>query len=645
MQLKDRAQQSKMYSSVEFEEAYTYTGTDLGVTYKKSHTEFRVWAPTADAVSLLIYESGDIQNPTIKNRMDMEPLQFGVWYAIVKQDCKGWFYTYEVSTASDTIEACDPYAKAVGVNGDRAMVVDLTSTNPRGWKDDVRPHSEAFITDAIIYEVHVRDYTIDDTSGVQHKGKYLGLVEEGSCLPSGVSTGFDYIKSLGVTHVHLNPVYDYQTVDESRLDIPQYNWGYDPKNYNVPEGSYSTDPYDGVTRILELKKMVQKFHQAGIGVIVDLVYNHTNDVDYCFSKIVPDYFHRVKNDGTYSAGSACGNDVASERSMVSKFIVDSITYWAEEYHLDGFRFDLVGLTDIDTIQKIRHNLNRLHPGIIMYGEGWDMKTFVTKKNVRLATQKNAKYTPGMAYFSDDIRDLLKGRVFYAKQKGYINGNFTRKEALQLSIMGAPPWAPNPTAVVNYASCHDNLTLMDKISTSNPQDSFLIRRKQSMLAAAIVFTSQGCAFFLAGEEFLRTKPDGKGGYVEDSYKSPDAVNSIKWASLDDSIYAQTVDYYRGLIAFRKTYKTFRSTEHIPKSYTFDENTPKGLIAYALKANPEDEAKSFYVIYNAYRRTKEVKLPRGIWSVLIQGEQAGVEVLSTVKGTISVEGLSCTVLLQG
>lgn len=455
-----------------------------------------------------------------------------------------------------TAEACDPYARTTGVNGNRAMVINLNATNPAGWSTDRGPNAGMTYTDSIIYELHVRDFSIDESSGIQNKGKFLGLTEKGTKNASGQTTGLDYLTDLGVTHIHLLPSYDYATVDETKLDTPQYNWGYDPKNYNVPEGSYSTDPYNGAVRVKEMKQMVKTLHDNNINVIMDVVYNHVYDADkFSFNQLVPKYFSRTNADGSYSSGSGCGNDTASERSMVKKYIVDSVNYWADEYHIDGFRFDLVGLLDVDTINEVVNTVHETHPDVVFYGEGWKMDTAVSKDDVIMATQWTSEKTPKFAYFSDTIRNLLKGDTFSHESTGFVSGATGQEELLAKCFTGATDWCKSPTQTVNYASCHDNYSLMDKLSVSRKDASFEDKTKMNNLAAAIYMTSEGIPLIHAAEELLREKIDENGNPIENSYKSSDLVNSIKWSNLDKENYRNVRDYYKGLIAFRKTMQLF------------------------------------------------------------------------------------------
>ncbi len=636
-----------IYSTEEFESEYTYDGNDLGATWSKDATTFKLWAPTADAVSVNLYKEGEAGKDDKIETVEMEKGDKGVWSVEKSGDLNGVYYTYTVQVDGKENEACDPYAKTTGVNGNRAMVIDMTSTNPEGWDEDVRPNTDLKITDAFIYELQVRDLSSDESSGITNVGKFLGLTETGTTTPSGVSTGLDHMKELGITHVHLNPVYDFATVDESKLDSEQYNWGYDPKNYNVPEGSYSTDPYHGEVRVEEFKQMVETLHQNGISVVLDVVYNHTySGEDYCFNQIVPGYFHRISENGVWSNGSGCGNDVASERAMVSKYIVDSVTYWAEEYHIDGFRFDLVGLTDVDTINAIRASLDEIDPSIIMYGEGWSMDTQTTKEGVKLATQTNAENMPGMALFSDNIRDAVKGSVFEATEPGYVNGDVTGTySTIMKSAEGKPGWSATASQVINYVSCHDNLTLWDKINSTSADKTLEERTKQNLLAASIVYTSQGTPFILAGEEMLRSKVKDDGTFDENSYSSPDSVNSIKWSSLDDENTKMVYEFYKGLIAFRKAHPALQMESTTTEQIEFyNQGDNKGVIAYQIEPEAAGASGNVFVIYNPLENDVTVTLPEGKWDVYVKGQKAGNEVLETVSGDVSVESVSCMVLVK-
>jgi len=638
---------SAMYSTPDFEAAYTYHGNDLGATWSAEKTAFRLWAPTADAVAIKLYRTGDASRNDVLDQFPMQPDVFGTWVAEYCGDLNGVYYTYFVTHGKKTVEACDPYARTTGVNGSRAMVIDLASTNPEGWNTDTDPNAGHSITDAVIYELHVRDVSIDESSGITQKGKYLGVVELGTKTASGISTGLDHMKDLGITHLHLLPVYDYGSVDERHLDKPQFNWGYDPVNYNVPEGSYSSDPFNGAVRVREMKQMIKKLHDNGISVVMDVVYNHVYETrDFCFNKIVPDYFSRSKN-GVYSNGSGCGNDTASERSMVRKYIVDSVCYWADEYHFDGFRFDLVGLLDIDTINEIVTQVHKRHPNVIFYGEGWDIPTELTKV-CDLAIQNNSEKTPGFAYFNDVIRDSLRGSVFMSDALGFITGACDEVENLESCFKGLPSWCSDPKQTINYVSCHDNNTLIDRISLAATEHSFEDRVQMNKLAAAFYMMAQGVPFLHAGEEMLRSKPDGKGGVVENSYNSSDAVNSIKWDLLDQKIYRDTFAYYKGLIAFRKAHPVLRLSavyDILSHVVSVPCNEPR-MCAFQLTGNiagePSDE---LFVIYNASEDSQIMQLPKGKWQICIDGETAGTTAIRSAEKYVSIAPISAMVLVKG
>ena len=617
------------YSTPAFENKFTYTGSDLGANWSPEKTLFRLWAPTASAVSLNLYEAG---NGGTGKSLPMTPDRQGTWVLEVSGNLHGTYYTFSATVDGVTREACDPYARTTGLNGHRAMVLDLRSTDPEGWERDSDPNAGKNVTDAVIYELHVRDLSIDPSSGITQKGKFLGLTETGTRNPHGQSTGLDHMKALGITHLHLLPSYDYGSVDESS-DAPQFNWGYDPVNFNVPEGSYSTDPRHGQVRVREMKEMIRVLHENGISVVLDVVYNHVFDRDtFCFNRLVPGYFSRGD-----SNGSGCGNDTASERSMVRKYIVDSVKYWADEYHMDGFRFDLLGLIDVQTVREITAAVHADHPNVIFYGEGWDMPTDVTKAGLSMAIQKNSPMTPGFAYFSDTIRDLLRGSVWEDKELGFISGQKGLEGLLLKCFMGAPDWCKSPTQTINYASCHDNMTLIDRITVSTPNTSNADRIRMNNLAAAVYMLSQGIPFIHAGEEFLRTK-----GFDHNSYKSPDSVNAIKWNDLSVVAYQKTFAYYQGLIAFRKAHKLLRLTDaaQVKQVVRPISGTPAQTAAFHLKGEGEE----LFVIFNASRKPQRFALPQGKWQVCIDGEKSGTAVLSTATGSALVSPISAMVLVR-
>lgn len=637
-----------IFSTEKFEEQYTYTGNDLGATYTKEKTTFRVWAPTADAVTVRLYKSGTEGTDDLLEEIPMTADVNGTWVAEKSGNINGIYYTYLVNVGGSQNEACDPYARTTGVNGKRAMVIDLDSTDPEGWDEDTNPNADKNFNDAIIYELHIRDLSVDESSGITNKGKYLGLTETGTTNSAGISTGIDHIKNLGVTHVHLLPVYDFGSVDESKLDVAQFNWGYDPVNYNVPEGSYSTDPYNGIVRVVEFKEMVKAMHDNGLSVIMDVVYNHVyNASEFCFNQIVPQYFTRIDENGNYSNGSGCGNDTASERSMVKKYIVDSVLYWAEEYHIDGFRFDLVGLLDTETINEVIEAVHAVRPDVVFYGEGWTMSTNITKYGYQMATQTNSTLTPGFAYFSDTIRDALKGSVFNNKDTGYISGASGKTTTLEYCFLGlAKAWCTTPSQCINYASCHDNMTLFDRIVNSTSA-SRANQIKMNNLAAAIYMTSQGIPFMQAGEEMLRSKVKADGSFDENSYASSDAVNNLKWDDLNNKEYQKVVEYYQGLIAFRKEHAALRMTtaEDVKTNITTITGLDDNVMAFQINGDVEGEvADNIYVIFNANEEATEIELPEGKWNVYINADKAGTEVLKTVSGKVKVDAISAMVLCQ-
>lgn len=637
---------NKLYSTPDFEANYTYTGNDLGAVWSAEKTAFRLWAPTAASVKVNLYKSGTVGAEDLLEQLEMIPDEKGTWVAEKQGDLNGIYYTYLVTVNGEAVEACDPYARTTGVNGRRAMVIDLDSTNPENWEMDTDPHANINITDAVIYELHVRDLSMDEHSGITHKGKFLGLTETNTVNSKGVPTGLDHIKNLGMTHIHLLPVYDFGFTDES-LPLPQYNWGYDPVNFNVPEGSYSTDPFNGYVRVAEMKKMVKNLHDNGLSVIMDVVYNHVyHDQPFCFNQIVPGYFSRISHDGVWSNGSFCGNDTASERSMVRKYIVDSVNYWADEYHIDGFRFDLVGLLDVDTINDLVAAVHERHPNVVFYGEGWSMPTGITK-DCKLATQLNSSLTPGFAYFNDTIRDSLRGSTFFSDALGFVTGASDMVEKLEGCFRGLPAWCQDPTQTINYISCHDNNTLLDRISLAVPEHSFEDRIRMNRLGAVFYMMSQGIPFMQAGEEMLRSKPDPKGGYVENSFKSSDRINSIKWNLLDVKPYRDTYEYYRGLIAFRKAHPVLRMTSAYEiLSHVVPVQCENSLMtAFHISGDvPGETARELFLVFNASDTAESIALPEGSWHLCINAEKAGTEALAVASGAIEIPAICAMVFVK-
>ncbi len=636
---------STTYSSEAFEAEYTYTGDDLGAVWTAEKTSFRLWAPTASSVKVSLYVSGTPGTDDKIQEIEMTPDVNGTWVAEKEGNLNGVYYTYLVTMGTVTNEACDPYARTTGVNGQRAMVIDLDSTDPEGWDTDVDPHYGNAITDAIIYELHVRDLSSDSSSGIQNTGKFLGLTETGTTNSQGVPTGLDHIKNLGITHIHLLPSYDYASVDETDPDAA-FNWGYDPVNYNVPEGSYSTDPYNGEVRVAEMKQMIKTLHDNGISVILDVVYNHVFDAEsFCFNKIVPGYFSRISDSGTYSNGSMCGNDTASERSMVRKYIVDSVKYWADEYHMDGFRFDLAGLIDVDTINEVIEEVHKTHPNVIFYGEGWNMNTNVTKENVTMTTQANSQEVPEFAFFSDAVRDTLRGSNNNARQIGYVAGAGGYTSTVRDAFLGKTTWCKSPTQTINYASCHDGYTLYDRITMSTADNTVEERIRMNNLAAAIYLTSQGVPFVHAGEEMLRSKPLEE-GFDHNSYRSPDSVNSIKWDDLNQESYQDVYNYYQGLIAFRKAHPALRMTsaEEIAEKIVSLGGLEFNVVGLHIAAGANGEENEIVAIFNPRGEATTVELPEGEWTICVNGEAAGTESLGTAEGTVTVESISAMMLVK-
>ncbi|MBQ1545973.1 MAG: type I pullulanase, partial [Clostridia bacterium] len=579
----------------------TYDG-ELGALYTAEATTFRVWAPTASDVKLRLYTTGSDKEEGAKmiseTQMEIDK-KTGVWSVRVEGDQKNTYYTYVVKTVDnpDGVEVVDIYAKAAGVNGDRGMVVDLDSTDPEGWAQDTHKLVDS-PTAAEVWEVHIKDFSYDSESGVsdQYRGKYMAFTELQTTLNNAgsVKTCMNYLKDLGVNYVQINPMYDFGSVNEASDDDTQFNWGYDPKNYNVPEGSYSTNPYDGNVRITEMKTMIKTLHENGIGVIMDVVYNHTYaSQDSWFNLTVPNYYYRIKPDGTWSNGSGCGNDTASEREMYKKFMVDSVTYWAEEYHIDGFRFDLMGLHYYYTMNAVRDSLDQIDTRIIMYGEGWSMDTYPDEKNwagktTSMCSQPKVKrVSKRIGFFNDDIRDALKGKAFDdLTSPGYVSGDLLKAGVVYASITGhytPSNWSTSAASQnVVYSCCHDNQTLWDRLVASEygsaADDKYYDMRNENFvsgnkLSGAIVFTSQGIPFILAGEEYGRTKYGD-----HNSYRSSPDINKIDWSRTVE--YADIVSYYKGLIQLRNAYPGFTDpTLDTAKAIELLE-TPAGVIGYKL-----------------------------------------------------------------
>ena len=605
-----------------------YDGDDLGARIHGSRTVFKVWAPTASRVALNLYHAGDGCGAFA--HIEMKQGEQGVW-ACSAPCGHGTYYTYSVTTEAGTSEAMDPYARAAGVNGDRGMVIDLPSTDPEGFRDDDYIAPIERYGDAVIWEVHVRDFSIANPASA-FPGKYLAFTETGLKHKAGLPIGVDYLRRLGVTHVHLQPVYDFATVDE-RAAAPQYNWGYDPKNYNVPEGSYSTDPRHGEVRVREFKQMVQALHRNGIGVVLDAVYNHTHSLDSSFNRIVPGYYYRLNPDGSPANGSGCGNETASERPMFRKFMLDSVRYWMKEYHVDGFRFDLMALHDLETMQRIEQAVHAVNPRALLYGEGWTggLSPLAEKKRASLSNAGRIRASDGaagsIAVFNDRLRDALKGSVFNAGDTGYINGTPDpyRTEGVLFGLRGArgggADWQVRDAMAVNYMSCHDNQTLWDKLRVSAPDAARSELLAMNRLGASVVMLSRGIPFLLAGEEQLRSK-HGDGN----SYRSPDRINRINWSALKpDSDEWRMAEFYRALIHLR------RRSPFLTRGEVSAEEEENGVIFARYKLDRRTVGLAWI---NPGRQPLLRSLPAGSWRILLCGALAINGESSPVSGSAFV-----------
>lgn len=634
-----------------------YSGNDLGASYSKKATTFKVWSPNAASVRVNIFEHGSDNEGdagSIMSRAMSLDKTTGVWSVTINGDLLNKYYTYSVTHGKTTKETADVYAKACGVNGQRSMVVDLSTTNPDGWENDKRVLVQNQ-TDASVWEISVADFSSSESSGVSeaNRGKYLAFTEEGTTV-NGVqgasSTCVDYLKKLGVKYVQIMPFYDFGSVDESKNIMDQYNWGYDPVNYNCPEGSYSTNPKKGEVRIKECKQMIQALHNAGIGVIMDVVYNHTYTSDSWLQRTVPNYYYRMNNDGTFSNGSGCSNDTASEHLMFRKYMIDSVTYWASEYHIDGFRFDLMGLHDVTTMNSIRTALDNLYADgsgsqILMYGEAWDMATNCDEGTV-LASQKNLKQlSDRIGAFDDTIRDAIKGST------GGTDGAFvqegSRRANLKTGIAGQSDtttgWANVPSQCVTYASCHDNLCLYDKLVGSVYGADGKYRKRyedlvaMNKLSAAIVITSQGIPFSLGGEEFCRSK-DGD----ENSYASSRKENMLDWENVD--LYSDVIEYYRGLYKIRDAFAAFSdSTAATANSLTYLSDVPKGVMGYTINNTESGKWSQMCVIFNGSDSAQNVTA-KGDWVVLADNKTAGLRNIKNVTNSVKVEAHSAVIMVD-
>jgi pullulanase len=636
------------FNHIDFSTYPCYTGDDLGVFWTPEKTIVKIWAPTAKMVEFRLFKDGKTGEAFHKTQLQASG--DGTWATILSGDYEGKFYTFRIDDGEWLEETPDIYARCVGVNGLRGVIFNPAKTEPEGWENDKKPELKHF-TDAVIYETHVRDFSISESSGIEHKGKFLGFTEEGTQSPDGLATGLSHLKELGVTHVHLLPVNDFFTVDEEK-PLEKYNWGYDPLHYNALEGSYATNLHNGTIRIKEFKKLVQALHAAGIGVVLDVVYNHTYFAkESVFNQMVPGYFYRQKPDGSFANASGCGNELATERTMVRKYIIDSLKYWAEEFHIDGFRFDLMGIYDLETMKAIRKEL----PELLLYGEGWTADQSPMPEDQR-AVKRNLQQLPGIAAFNDDFRDALKGNHSSKKTKGFVSGLDLREEAVKFGVVAAvnhpeivydyvetskQPWATQPEQCVNYASCHDNFTLWDKLKFSNPKASDEEMRKMVKLAGALVLTSQGIPFLHSGVEFCRTK-----GGNPNSYKSPDSVNQIDWSRKKE--YHDVFEYYQKLIQLRKNHPALRMTDarQIQKYIHFCTEYKIGVVSYCIEgAKFGDSWKSIVMLFNGSQKDNLHPLPEGTYRVMVRGDDFFEEnQAEVVSNEIELGAVSMMILIK-
>lgn len=631
-----------------------YDGNDLGLTYTEIMSEFRLWAPTAQEVRVVFYiiPTGG----TAITRMSMTPQKQGVWLLRVPENLEGKYYTYQVKINDQWLqETPDLYSKAVGINGERSYILGKEKINPPNWEFDKGIRLDNY-TDAIIYELHIRDFSIHPKSGMDYKGRFLAFTEENTSTENDYATGIAHLKEMGVTHVHILPFFDYRSLDESKFTQAQYNWGYDPLNYNVPEGTYATNPAEPSTRIWELKRLIQSLHNNGIGVIMDVVYNHAGLTENSyFQRLVPYYYYRQNENGGFSNASSCGNELATERPMVRKYIIESVLNWVNNYHIDGFRFDLMGIHDIAGMNAIRDEIDKTDPRIMLYGEGWTAGNSPLADSLR-AIKQNTPQLNRIAVFSDEIRDGLKGHVFTPTAKGFVSGNDTLAESVKFGIVGAinhtqinyqavnytdAPYANSPQQTIVYASCHDNHTLWDKLSIANPNATEAERKKMHCLAQSIVLTSQGIAFLHAGTEILRSKQG-----VENSFESPDSINQIDWTKKEK--YYDVFTYIKSLIALRKAHPAFRmpTAAMVNKHLSFLPSDNKLIIAYQISdyAN-NDSWKDIIVIFNANNAEATLNIPENRWTVVAKNNTINEQGIATfMDSEIQVPPISTTILVS-
>ena len=613
--------------------------------YLGDRTEFAVWAPTAESAQLRLYRSASDEAAFKIVNMKLSKKE-GLWKATVNEDMKGVFYTFQIQQNGQWLpETAGISAKAVGVNGWRGAVVDWTETNPEGWAEDKSPEIKP--SDIIVYEMHHRDFSIHQTSGVTNKGKYLALTEEGTKNPDGLATGIDHLKEIGVTYIQLLPSTDFITVDETNLDTPQYNWGYDPFNYNAVEGSYSTDPYNPVTRIKEFKQMIQALHKAGFRVILDVVYNHTTDASKTgFERTMPGYFYRMRPDGTYFDGSGCGNETASEQEMFRKYMIESLEWWMKEYHIDGFRFDLMAIHDIETMNIISERLHAIDPDVVIYGEGWAAQSPALPAE-QIALKVNTHMLDKVGAFSDNIRDAVRGPLG-CENAGFMDGVAGNKENIEFGIAGGVEhpqvsverWTNNPLQHVSYVSCHDDHCLRDRLEEAT-KASEKERLAMVKLAQTAVYTSQGIPFIFTGEELYRHKQG-----VKNSYCSPDSINAIDWTY--KTKYKDLVDYYAELAAIRHAHPGFclGDAALVREKLEFIEVDDPCVVAFRINGlEGIDSAKSLTVLLNGSKKPVAVNIPEGQYVVLAQNGQADADGLSAYTGNAIIAGsTSATILAE-
>ncbi|MEE1095578.1 MAG: type I pullulanase [Paludibacteraceae bacterium] len=605
--------------------------------YTPEKTIFTFWSSIAEKMEVRLYNTYDAAEFEV---IALQEQEGDFWTATVKGDQVGKFYTVcSYQNGEWGQESPGIFAKAVSVNGQRAAIIDMQATNPEGWENDQRP-AMADPTEVVVYETHMRDFTIDATSGIANKGKFIAFTEQGTQTAEGLASGIDHLKELGITHIQILPMYDYGSIDETTLDLNKYNWGYDPVNYNVPEGGYSTNPYDPATRIREAKTMIQALHAAGIRVIMDVVYNHTYSVEGCaLGRVVPQYFYRMNEDGTYANGSGCGNETASDKQMMRQFMVESVCYWAREYHIDGFRFDLMGIHDQETMRQIRAALDEIDPSIITYGEGWAASSPAYPYE-QLAMKQWTYTMPRVGAFSDDIRNALIGSPF-DHHRGFASGNTASRDAVRYGLVACPDWSGEPMQHVSYITCHDNYCLRDRIEVAAAEETEATKLRMNKLAQTAVMVSQGMTFFYGGEELFRTKQG-----VENSYQSPDSINVIEWAN--KQTYNDLYTYYREIIKIRRQHKGFRlgTAELVKNHVEFPETTQEGLIIYRIKdLQGIDTSASLVVLLNGTPEPMEVEIPQATYTVLAQDAQANANGMGTIEvGKVQVAPYSATILAE-